>query len=87
MKNIDKHGKEIPKPESDYKHDVKIVKKIEATVGKDALNAAYFDGKSDVLNGNIDKRLGEDSYNKITDALEKKDYNRASKLLDRQYRK
>ena len=87
LKNIDNRGRELSKPESDYKHDVKIVNKIEASVGKDALNAAYFDGKSDVLKDSIDKKLGAGAYNEIVDALEKKDYTQASKIVDKQLKK
>ena len=83
LKNIDSRGREIPKTPSDYEKDVQIAGKLEATVGRDSLNQAYFEGRTDALKKDINESLGDGSYDKITNALEKGDYEAADKVFDK----
>lgn len=80
--NIDKHGREIPKTKSDYEREVEIVKKIEAIIGKEPLNKAYFDGRADILEKHFESAMGEGSFQKLTNALENRDYKTASDIID-----
>ena len=52
LKNINKHGREIPKAKY-YEKEVEIAGKLESTIGKKPLNKAYFEGKSDVLKNHL----------------------------------
>jgi len=87
LKNIDSGGKEIPKIPSDYEKEVEIVRKLEATVGEKPLNAAYFEGRTDILKSHVDSLLGDGAFLKISDALEKKDYETASAIIERYYKR
>lgn len=86
LKDIDHSGKEIPKPLY-YEKEVEIVKKLEATIGREPLHQAYFEGKTAELRNHVDGILGEGSYEKITDALERKDYKTASEIIEKYYKK
>ena len=83
LKDIDSRGREIPRPGSDYERDREIVGKLSATVGDAPLRAAYFDGKTDELRQNVDSALGSGSFQKMSKALESRDYDRAEAILKR----
>jgi hypothetical protein len=87
LKDIDHRGREISKPVSDYEKEVEIVRKLESTIGREPLNAAYFEGKTEVLQNEVDKYLGEGAFKKISDALENRDYQSASEIIEKYYRK
>lgn len=86
LKHIDSHGKEIPIPPSDYEKEVETVSKLSALVGESNIHSAYFEGKVDQLRGAIDDVLGEGSFQKISEALENRDYEGVSDVFDK-YRK
>ncbi|MEA2061542.1 MAG: hypothetical protein U9P10_13770 [Thermodesulfobacteriota bacterium] len=54
---------------------------MEAVVGKNPLNRAYFDGRSDILKKHIDSQMGDGAFEKLTQALEKRDYKTAEKII------
>jgi hypothetical protein len=81
LKNIDQHGREIPKPKSDYEREVGIVRKLDASIGREPLDKAYFEGRTDILKSEVDAIFGEGSYEKITTALEKRDYQAADRII------
>jgi hypothetical protein len=87
LKKFDERGREIPKPLSDYEGEVDIVRKLEATIGREPLNAAYFEGKTEVLKNEVDKYLGDGAFQKISDALENRDYKSASEIIEKYYKK
>lgn len=87
LKKIDNHGKEIPIPPSDYEKEAETISKLSALVGDSNIHSAYFEGKTDQLRGAIDGVLGEGSFQKISEALEKKDYNAASDVIDKYHKK
>jgi len=83
LKNIDSRGRDIPKPLSDYEREVNIVGKLDALVGDKPINSAYFDGKTEVLREHVDNALSEGSFQKISDALEKRDYDTAAEIIEK----
>jgi hypothetical protein len=83
LKSFDKHGREVRKPKSDYEKEVQVVMKLEANVGREPLDKAYFEGKTDALKQHVETAFGEGSYDKITGALEKRDYETASKIIEK----
>ncbi len=87
LKNIDAHGRELPKIPTDYEKEVEIVRKLDATIGKEPLHAAYFEGKTEVLKNHVDNILGNGAFDKINNALEVKDYKTASEIIERYYKK
>ena len=86
LKDIDNRGKEMPKALSDYEREVEIVKKLESTIGREPLERAYFNGETDVLKSSTDGVLGDGSFQKISNALERGDYDAASKIIDNYYK-
>lgn len=87
LKDIDAQGREIPKIPSDYENEVEIVGKLEATVGKEPLHAAYFEGKTEVLKHHVDGILGDGSFQKISNSLENRDYKTANQIIEKYYKK
>lgn len=81
LKNFDLHGREIPKAQSDYEKEVEIVNKIEAAIGRNPIKRAYFDGKTDILEMHFDSAKGQGAFSKLNEALEKRDYDAASKII------
>jgi len=87
IKDIDSQGREIPKVPSDYEKEVEIVGKLRATVGEKPLYAAYLDGKTEILKAHVDSILGDGAFSKISDALENRDYETASKIIEKYYKR
>ncbi len=87
LKDIDHSGKENLKPLSDYEREVEIVSKLESTIGKEPLSAAYFGGDKGELMRHTDSVLGDGSFEKITNALEARDYKSASDIIENYYKK
>lgn len=81
LKKIDDRGKEINLPKSDYEKDVQMAQKLEAIVGRDSVNKAYFDGKTNELRADVDEALGKGSFDKITNTMENQDYNKTSEII------
>jgi len=81
LKNYDHHGREIPKAISDYEKEVEIIQKIEAIIGRNPINKAYFEGKTDILEMHFDSARGQGAFKKLNEALEKRDYDVASKII------
>ena len=87
LKDIDGRGREILKTPSDYEKEVEIVRKLEATIGRDSIEKAYFEGKSDLLKESVDRTLGEGSFQTIADALELGNYEAASAVIEQNKRR
>lgn len=87
LKDIDHRGREIPRPLSDYEREVEVVGKLEASIGREPLERAYFDGDSAYLRDNVDSALGDGAFQRITDSLEKRDYDAASEIIEKYYRR
>lgn len=87
LKNIDSQGREIPQTPSDYEKEVETISKLSALAGDANIHAAYFDGKTEQLRGAVDSELGEGSFQKVTDALERKDYKTADETIDKYHKK
>ncbi|MBF0234806.1 MAG: hypothetical protein HQK65_17475 [Desulfamplus sp.] len=81
LKNFDIHGREIPKAQSDYEKEVEIVNKIEAVIGRNPIKRAYFDGQTDIFEMHFDSAKGQGAFRKLNEALEKRDYDAASKII------
>lgn len=87
LKDIDHSGKEISKPLSDYEKEVEIVRKLESTIGREPIHAAYLGGETRELMKHTDAVLGDGSFEKITNALEARDYKSASDIIEDYYKK
>jgi hypothetical protein len=72
---------------SDYEKEVEIVRKLESTIGREPLNAAYFGGDTRELMKQTDAILGDGSFGKITSAIGAKDYKSASDIIEDYYKK
>ena len=48
------------------------------------MNKAYFEGKSDILKNHLDGAKGAGTFRELTNAIEKKEYKTASKVMDKQ---
>lgn len=83
LKNIDGHGSMIDKPVSDYEHEVSVSQQLDALAGRESLDQAYSKGDSQLLQQNVDSEVGKGSFNKIGEALEKRDYQKASEIIGR----
>jgi len=83
LKNIDDQGRNNSKVGSDYENEVEIVGKLEATVGQEPLQKAYFEGKTEILKNHVDSVLGDDAFQRLNEALERKDYETASKIIEK----
>jgi len=83
LKNIDSQGREIPKTPSDYEKEVETASKLSALAGDANIHAAYFEGKTEQLRGAVDSELGEGSFQKVSEALEKRDYDTAAEIIDK----
>lgn len=84
LKTFDSRGREIPKPVSDYRNESQIVGKLEATIGSDTLHNAYFKGDAAGLRRETDRALGDGAYEQLTQALEKRDYESANRLFQKE---
>lgn len=87
LRNLDHRGGDTPKAPSDYENEVIIVRKLESTVGDTPFKKAYFEGQTDALKHSVDAVLGDGAFQKISDALEQRDYKAASDILEKYYRR
>lgn len=83
LKYIDNRGMVIPKAPSDYEKEVETVSKLSALVGDKNINSAYFEGKTEQFRISVDGVLGDGAFKKISEALEKRDYDSVSKIIER----
>jgi len=81
LRKFDRHGNEISKPLSDYEKEVQLVSKMEAIIGKEPIRRAYFDGDTRNLEMRFDSALGQGAFKQLNDALEKRDYDKASEIM------
>lgn len=81
LKTFDRHGNEIPKSLSDYEKEVELVRKMEAVIGKEPVRRAYFDGDTRNLEMHFDSAMGQGAFKQLNDALEKRDYQKASEIM------
>ncbi len=82
LKNINSREVEHSKNISDYEREVEIVSKLAATVGAKLNRSAYFEGKNEVLESNVDNVMGKSPFREIKDVLYNKDYAKASAVIE-----
>lgn len=83
LKNIDGHGRVIDKPVSDYEHEVRVSRQLDALAGRESLDKAYFLGDSSQLQQRVDAELGKGSFDRLGQVLEERDYQKADKIIER----
>jgi hypothetical protein len=81
LKTFGSRGREIQKPQSDYRNEARIVSKLEASIGPETLHKGYFEGNTAALRRETDRALGDGAYEHLTEALEKRDYETANRLF------
>ena len=81
LKKIDERGREIAQAKSDYEKEVEVVHKLSALIGEKPIRAAYFNGDTATLRSAVDKELGDGAFNKLSEALEKREYEIFDKLF------
>lgn len=80
LHNYDRHGNEIPR-RSAYDGEVEVINKLVARVGDAPLKRAYFQGDTASLQQRVDAELGRGAFVDLCNALEQKDFQRASKRI------